>query len=286
MGADAEAAGDLEGARARYQEACDKRSKWCPLATRQAERLRVKEAWKAIAEGRYGRARSLLEDAKGKSKDPAVRGSAEAALRSTELTLGLAWEEASALPVQEEALAKIEALVDGGLPPALFASAKGWLDKNRPAILLGRVKAACSGSGTEGAAERSCMKAGKALARLYPEGSENAEAQALVQAETVRVYPLLKQAEGLLVQRVELYDKDRLVDLCVKKAVTPSEACASQVIGERHLPTPHFLDGVFQKALDAIRDGFYVKAFKERYWRAEHAGEYDPEKWVKPGGEK
>ena len=119
---------------------------------------------------------------------------------------------------------------------------------------------------------------------MHPTSPESTEAQRLVQLDYLRLYPLLKQAEGLLVQRVELYDKDQLVDLCVKKSSTSPEGCEAQVVGARHLPTVHFLDGVFQSKLDEIRDAVFTKALKGRYARAEGVGEYDPEVWAKPPG--
>jgi hypothetical protein len=59
-----------------------------------------------------------------------------------------------------------------------------------------------------------------------------------------------------------------------------------QVVGDRHLPTPSFLDGAWKKKLDEIGDPFFVKALEARYQRAGSAGEYDPEPWPKPPGVK
>src|SRR5262249_30293168 len=156
---------------------------------------------------------------------------------------GLAWEEASALADKEQALAKIEPLADLGVP--VSAKAREWLEKNRPAALLARVKAACAAD-----ARASCAEAGKALATLHPSSPENAEAQRLVQTDYARAFPLLKQAENLLIQRVELYDKDQLVEICTAKSgALNADACAVQVVGDRHLPTVSFLDGAWKKKL-------------------------------------
>src|SRR5262249_47882369 len=149
-GADAEAAGNFAEARARYQEACDKGSKHCPLATRLRERLSVKEAWKAIAAGEYQSAKAALDTAKA-STDPAVQAGAEAASQVSDLVAGLAWEEASALPDKDQALPKIEALADLGAP--VSAGARGWLEKNRPAVLLARLKGACKAGASVSCAE-------------------------------------------------------------------------------------------------------------------------------------
>lgn len=274
-GADAEGAGNLAEARARYQEVCARGSKQCPLATRLIERLSVKEAWKAIADGEYGKAKAAIEAAEGAS-DPGVKAAAEAASRDAEYTSGVAWEEASALADKDQALPKIEALADLGVP--VSEKARAWLAKNRPAVLLARAKAAC-----QAGARVSCAEAGKALATLHPESPENAEAQRLVQADYARVYPLLKQAENLLIQRVELFDKDEIVKLCVERDGTgEADACNTKVVGDRHLPTEAFLDAAWKKKLDEIGDPFFVKSLSDRYARAASAGEQDPEPWPKP----
>jgi hypothetical protein len=170
----------------------------------------------------------------------------------------------------------MEKLTGLGVPVA--AKARAWLEKNRPAILLARVKGACKAG-----ASASCAEAGRALAALHPGSPESAEAQRLVQADYERVHPLLKQAENLLVQRVELYDKDQLVEICTAKSgEANADACAVQVVGDRRLPTPGFLDGAWKKKLEEIGDPFFVKTLEARYGRAAAAGEYDPEPWPKP----
>jgi hypothetical protein len=273
--ADAEAAGNFAEARALYKEACAGGSKHCPLATRLGERLAVKEAWKAIAAGEYGKAKAALEVGQA-ATDPTVKAAAEAAAQTAEYVHGLAWEEASALPDKEQALPKIEALADLGAP--VSAKAREWLEKNRPGVLLARVKGACKAG-----SRVSCAEAGKALTTLHAKSPEDAEAQAIVHADYQRAYPLLKQAENLIIQRVELYDKDRLVDICIEKSgPANADACSVQVVGGRHLPTPSFLGGVWKKKLDEIGDPLFVKTLEARYARAESAGEYDPEPWPKP----
>jgi len=276
-GAEAEAAGNLTEARARYKEVCDKGSKHCPLATKLGERLAVKEAWVALGAADYARARTALELGKA-ATDPAVKAAAEAASLSPDYVQGLAWQEASALPDKGEALPKVEALADLGVTAS--ARAREWLEKNRPGILLARVKVACTAG-----AKVSCAEAGKALATLHPGSPASAEAQQLVQTDYARIHPLLKQAEGLLNQRVELYDKDQLVELCIQRTGSGNaEGCAADVVGTRHLPTPSFLDGAWKKKLDEIGDPSFVKALEARYLRAGNAGEFDPEPWPKPVG--
>ncbi len=99
------------------------------------------------------------------------------------------------------------------------------------------------------------------------------------------MYPLLGQAEGLIVQRVELFDKDRLVEMCTdRNGGAEAGACLAQVVAGRRYPTPSFLDGAWKKKLEEIGDPFFVKALELRYARAASAGEHDPEPWPKPEG--
>jgi hypothetical protein len=281
-GAEAEAASDFAQARTLYQDACAKSPALCPIAIRQAEQVTLKEAWKAIAAGEYDKAKTVVEGAKA-ATDPAVKGAAEAASQDVEYAQGLAWEEASALADKEQALPKIEAIADLGIPVSV--PAREWLAKNRPAILLGRVKVACKAGG-----QGSCAEAGKALATLYASNPENAEAQALVAADYQRVYPLLKQAENLLIQRVEVYDKDQIVQICMSKSSEPSDqahtACESQVVGDRNLPSVGFLEGAWKKKLDEIKDPLFVQGLDARFKRAGSTGELDPAQWLKPAGSK
>jgi hypothetical protein len=278
-GADAEAAGNFAEARARYQEACDKGSKHCPLATRLRERLSVKEAWKALAAGEHDKAKAALDSALG-AGDPAVKAAAEAASQTEDFARWRSFEEAAALPDKDQALAPIEAIADLGVPAA--ARAREWLEKNRPAVLLGRIRIACKAG-----ASVSCAEAGKALAARHPKSPENAEAQRLVEADYERVHPLLKQAENLLIQRVELYDKDILVARCIENMGPENVVtCETTVVGGRRLPTLGFLDGAWKKKMGEIGDPLFVKALEARYARAASSGEYDPEPWPKPAGAK
>jgi hypothetical protein len=277
-GADAEIAGNFAEARAHYQEVCDKGSKQCPLATRLRERTTVKEAWKHIAAGEYGKAKAALDLAKG-ATDPGVIAAVDAALQYDDMVKYREWQEAADLPDKDQALARIEPLAELGVHVA--ARAREWLEKNRPAILLGRIKAACTPGAP--APKASCAEAGKALAALHAQTPENAEAQRLVQADYERIFPLLKQAENLLIQRVELHDKDALVAICTEKGGPDNAAtCESTVVGSRRLPTESFLDGAWKKKLDEIGDPYFVKRLEARYLRAGGAGEYDPEPWPQP----
>jgi hypothetical protein len=274
-GADAEVAGNFAEARAHYQEVCDKGSKHCPLANRLRERATVKEAYKHIKAGELGKAKAALDLAKT-AADPGVLAAADAALKSEEMVRFVEWSEAWQLADKDQALAKIEPLAGLGVPAA--ARAREWLEKNRPAILLERIKTNCKAG-----AKASCAEAGKELAALHPKAAENAEGQRLVKADYERLFPHLKEAENLLIQRIELHDKDALVARCTEKGGPDKGAtCEATVVGARKLPTESFLDGAWKKKMEEIGDPHFVKPFEARYKAAGSAGEYDPELWLPP----
>lgn len=279
-----ESEGKLAEAAAHYGEVCSKGSDLCPTATRLAERLKVKQAWKTIEEGQYTKAKEALQAA-SQSSDGAAKKGAEEALKYFELVHGLAWEEASAMADKKQARAKMEEIA--GLGAQVSPKAREWLAKNRPALLLEQVKAACKPSG-----EGSCAQAGAELSTLHPDSPENAEAKGLVAADYARIYPRLKEAENLLIQRLSLYDRDQLVEVCLEakygNGMSDEEMRAACV--EENSPTPmptvEFLTKAWEKKLAEVGDAYYVKRFQERWERAGDTGELDPEPWPKPEGKK
>jgi hypothetical protein len=241
----------------------------------------VKQAWKLIDEGQYVKASEALKAA-AQSSDPAAKRAAEEALKYFELTQGLAWEEASAMADKKQARSRMEELAVAGAQ--VSAKAREWLEKNRPALLLEQVKAACKPGG-----QGSCVEAGEALRSLHPSSPESAEAKGLVEAEYARIYPRIKEAENLLIQRVEAYDVDKRVDFCAEHSAGRSEERELDCLvflGKQKTPTAKYLTEVWEKKLAEVGDPYYVKRFEGRWKRAGDAGEHDPEPWPKPAGKK
>jgi hypothetical protein len=315
-GAEAEAQGRLADAAALYRAVCDKGSSLCPIAARQAERLKLKEAIGALDEGQYKKAKEALDIALA-SSDAGVKRAAEATLKLPDLEKGLVWEEASTSPNQDEALAKIEALAEAGV--AISPKAKAWVDQNRPQILLGRVKAACHAHGAG-----SCVEAGRALSRLYPASPESAEAQKLVEAEYARSYALLQRADNLVAQWADVCDRIRA---CIaakeeeRASGNPHVDCPNEIessyrehdeVEEEEAPQQEgeadAADGadaakkkeadaaetkgigVIQKEwsakLEEIHDPFFVRSLEARRGLAEKDCVNDPETPPKPAGKK
>jgi len=277
-----ESEGKLAEAAAHYNEVCSKGSSLCPTAAKQVERLKVKQAWKLIDEGQYAKASEALK-ASAQSADAAAKRAAEEALKYFELTQALAWEEASAMPDKNQARVKMEEIAASGAQ--VSPKAREWLAKNRPALLLDQVKAACKPGG-----QGSCAEAGEALSSLHPGSPESAEAKGLVDAEYARIYPRLKEAENLMIQRVGIYDRDQLVEKCMEttEGFDPEshEAECIQANTPTPMPTVEFLTKAWEKKLAEVGDPYYVRRFEERWKRAGDAGEHDPEPWPKPAGKK
>jgi hypothetical protein len=283
--AQAESGSNFAEARTLYGEVCAKAadSPLCPIAKKRAARLVIKEAEKAVDDGQLAKAKELITSASA-SGEAGVKQAAEALQRSAEVTAGLAFEEASAGADKAVARVKMEELAEQHT--AVAPKAREWLAKNSPALLLVELKAACQPDG-----KGSCLELGKRMASGYGQSPEAAEAAKLVEAEYTRAQPLLKQAENLLIQRLEIYNKEKKFNLCLQE-VEPAPGsvvvhlCASEVgvePRETGMFSTSFLDKAWDKKLEEIHDPGHIKRFKERYQVIADRGEYDPEPWPKPG---
>jgi hypothetical protein len=278
-----ESEGKFAEAAAHYEEVCTKGSKLCDTASKLVARLKVKQAWKLIDEGQYVKAAEALK-ASTQSSDPAAKRAAEEALKYFELTQGLAWEEASAMADKKQARPKMEEIAAAGA--LVSPKAREWIAKNRPALLLEQVKAACKPGG-----QGSCAEAGEALSSLHSGSPESAEAKGLVDAEYARIYTRIKEAENLLIQRVAIHDRDKLVERCVENNTSLSpgqdkEQECKEANTPEQMPPIEFLTKAWEKKLSEVGDPYYVKRFEERWTKAGDAGEHDPEPWPKPEGKK
>jgi hypothetical protein len=282
QGAAKEAAGSFKEAADLYRAVCEKGSPLCPIATQRAERIGLKDARRALDEGRYQDAKAAA-DAALKASDAGVKRAAEVMSKLADLEKGLAWEQASASADQGAALPDIEAVAAAGV--AASPKAREWLSKNRPRILLDRVKAACAPTG-----QGSCVTAGADVARRAPASPEAAEAQKLVEADYARIYPKLKDAEGLLSKLAYACAENKRADEahakeCEIEQGIVSFACVRNQEPVQHLPTDK-IAADWKKKLDEIHDPALVKPLEVRWPRAEKECEYDAETPPKPAGAK
>lgn len=270
--AQAEEKGDFAAAAPLYEEVCTRKSPLCDAAKRRKERLSIKRAWKTLDEGHYKDAKAIL-DASVASSDPHTAEESTAMLALPELVQGLAYEDALASADKNATMKAMEGVAT--TPSALAPKAREWLDKNRPALLLTQVKAAC----VPGAAT-SCVESGRRLAELYPEGPEAKEAATLMADNYKRLFPKIKEVETLLIQRVSVFDKDKKFELCKETGATDSD-CDQRATGPGQVPTLSYLESFWKGKLADVGDPYYKKQFEAR-WDKAALGEYDPEPWAKP----
>lgn len=282
-GAAAEAAGSFKEAAELYRAVCEKGSPLCPSATQRAERIGLKDARRALDEGRYKDAKSAI-DAALTASDAGVKRAADVMSKLPDLEKGLVWEQASASSDQGAALPDIEAVAAAGV--AASPQAREWLSKNRPRILLDRVKAACAPEG-----QGSCVALAADIARRAPASPEAAEAQKLAEADYVRVFKLLKDAEGLLSKVAYVCDENRRADVAHEKECqmdnegTVDLWCMRGQAPVEHLPTDK-IAAAWKKKLEEIHDPSFVKPLEVRWLRAEKECDYEAETPPKPAGMK
>ncbi|HRI71654.1 MAG TPA: hypothetical protein PK156_45795 [Polyangium sp.] len=278
---EAEAAGKLADAKTLYADVCkaNEKSPFCSVAKQHAAALAVRESMATIAEGNYAKAK---EQGAAATDGPAKRAY-EALAKTKAMTVWATFEEANAGADKAAARAKMVELAQASSPVA--DKAKEWLAKNGPALLLAEIKSACKADGTG-----SCSDLGKQMAKTYPSAPEATEAQTLVDAEYKRLFPVLKQAEGLIVQRLEVYNWQAKRDLCMKfvdsNAESEVQACG-EAIG---IPTDRgdpfntdFLEKAWKKKLDEVHDPGLIKSLEDRWSKVASTGIYDPANLPKPG---
>ena len=278
---EAEAAGKIAEAKTLYAEVCkaSEKSPFCPIAKEHIEALSVREAIQFANEGNVAKVKEAGASLAGA---PAKRAF-DALGKTKVMSSHAAFEEASAATDKTAARAKMEELATSGSP--VSDKAQEWLAKNGPGLMLAEVKAACKPDGTG-----SCSELGKKIAKTYPSAAEFTEAQGLVDAEYKRLYPVLKQAEGLLVQRLEVFNWQAKRDLCVKlidpNAESEIQGC-SEAVGipsDRGDPfNTDFLERAWKKKLEEVRDPGMIKVLEERWSKIASAGIYDPANLPKPG---
>lgn len=287
-GADAEASGDFVQATTQYRAVCASGSALCPIATRRIEQIQIAHADKALSGGEYKKAKAAIDLALV-SPDAAVKRAAEAMSKLSELEKGVVVEDAWASAKPDEAIATMESLADEGF--AVSPKVKDWVAKNRPRILLDRIKAACTKDGSG-----SCAELGREITRLHPESPESAEASKVVEADYARVFPLLQKAEMLIARQSMLYVVSEKVRWCMWDKTNqaaddmnydkPDEsfraACENDISAE---PLPKVHDA-WEKNLEEIHDSSFTKTLGERLKSAEELGLYEPEPWPKPAGKK
>ncbi|MEP7126783.1 MAG: hypothetical protein ABJE95_37985 [Byssovorax sp.] len=259
----------------------------CASSDRRAAEARITAAEKAMGAGQFLAAERLLILARATADEGAAQKARER-LVSEDLMRGTAYERALTLGKTPAAQKAMEAVAATKTPAA--ALAKAWLDKERPAIVLGVVKAAC-GPEHEG----SCSKATTELRAAALTGPESDEATAIADAEERRIYPLRINAETFLQSFVAESLRNGLLEMCM----APPESMGARVAPdapkviclESHLDPGHCMprekveeqlqyhrinETAWLRAMKAIADPELVAPLEERKKKAQRFTPDDP----------
>ena len=246
----------------------------CASSDRRAAEVRLKAAEKAMSAGQFLAAERLATLAFA-CLDGATAQQAKDRLGSDDLLQGLAYERALARGTPREIQQAMEPIAATKTPAGALATT--WLGKERPAILVGAVKAAC-GPKHEG----SCSKAAAALRAAAITGPESDEAIALAEAEERRIYPIRVNAEVFLKNFVAVAERDDLIATCMATSEGPGEispgsvraTCLDNGLTPNHSAPPEQVAEQLQKhrvnatvwlrAMKSIADPEIVAALEER----------------------
>lgn len=207
----------------------------CTTSDRRASEARFGAAEKAMGAGQFLAAERLLILARGTADEGAAQKARER-LDSEDLMRGAAYERALTLGKTPAAQKAMEAIAATKTPAA--ALAKAWLDKERPAIVLGVIKAAC-GPDHQG----SCSEATAQLRAAALTGPENDEANATADAEERRVFPIRVNAETFLQNFVAESLHNGLIEMCMappdSMGLTAGPASPKLICLDAHLDPGH-----------------------------------------------
>lgn len=280
-----EGQGKLEEAASRFDAVCtrDPEGAACAGADGRSAAARVKAAEKALEEGQYRKGARLLRLALLSADEKAAKDINDR-LAKDDVVQGVRYEEATADPDKRRALAAMEAVAASQAPAA--EKAKAWRERERPALLVEQVKAAC-GPRNPG----SCAKAWAALEALpqKPAGAE--EARGAYEAEQKRVYQARFEAERFLAVFAQRGQKEKELDKCTLRTTGIGFAKEAICRSEVGLPYPHeSFDAdrndasLFRKRLAIIGDPDVVASLNARRKEALETGTYTKVDVKKPAG--
>ncbi len=272
-----EAQGKLEEAAAKLETGCalSPSAEPCPASDAKATETWQKAAEKAVTEGRYRDAERLFHRALLTAANDAEKATIRERIAKGDLVTGLLYERALGIADKAASAALMEDVAKREGPAA--AKAKGWLDKERPPLLVAAVMAAC-GPAHEG----SCTKTWEALQASGAKGPEIDKAQAAAEAEERRVYPLRVQAEGFLPVFLGRYRAKEEMAKCVAQmgdgeSATPEADCAGRLGGgapDDDFDSINNQNTLFRRTLKQIGDAQIVKDFEARRAAAEDQGNF------------
>jgi len=274
-----EAEGKVEEAAQKFEFACAEapRGPECQQSADRATTARLAAADKALREWQYKKAEELLIIAlstadKGAAKD------IEARLVNDELSQGIRYEEALADPDKSRAYKAMEAIAKTSTPAS--EKAKEWIQRERPALLVDQVKAACRPKPTG-----SCSETFAAIVGLADKPPGFDEAKAAYDEEQKRTEKARFEARRFLAVFAQRGKKQKALEQCMtdKAAEIEDEAqrksdCTGEIYegksAHERYDAEKTDDSLFRRRLHIIADPVLVASFEARRKEALETGEY------------
>jgi hypothetical protein len=277
-------------AQANFEEAAQKlelvcaeapESPECKQSAARASGALVTAATKALEKNEFGKAERLLLRALA-TADESTAKDIEARLANEDLASGIRFEQANADTDKARAHQVMNTIAAGNTPAA--ALAKAWIEKERPGLLVGQVKAAC-GPEHEG----SCSETFEKLNALPQKPPGEGEAKAAHDAEQKRTEKVRAELDRFVTVFAQRGKKDLAVATCMTEKASEIEAefqriraCEEEVYADGKSAYERFdarqtEDSLFRRRLATIGDPVIIAAYEARQKGAVTTGE-DPKK--------
>lgn len=291
LGENLEAEGKFEEAAQKFELVCAESPAGpeCPKAAARATNALTTAATKAMEKNEFAKAERLLLRALLDADETAAKG-IEERLGNVELMDGIRYEYAVADADKLRASATMKTLAESASAVAKLASA--WIDKERPGLLVGQVKAAC-GPDHEG----SCTTTFELLDALPQKPAGYDEAKAAYDAEQKRTEKGRAELERFLAVFAQRGKKQLEYEACMAKQSTelPEAAnalsCNLETYTDSKVPFERF-DGqqteenLFRRRLATLNDSALTASYEERRVQALTSGEFPKAAKKAAGGAK
>ncbi len=291
LGENLEAEGKFEEAAQKFELVCAESPAGpeCPKAAARATNALTTAATKAMEKNEFGKAERLLLRALLDADEAAAKG-IEERLGKEDLVDGIRYEYAAADADKQRASATMKTLAESTSPVAKLASA--WMDKERPGLLVGQVKAAC-GADHEG----SCSATFELLEGLPQKPTGYDEAKAAHDAEQKRTEKARGELERFLTVFAQRGKRQLEFDSCLQKKPSEQPAyqnareCNDETSTDSKVPFERFdaqqtEENLFRRRLVTLNDSALSASYEERRVQALTSGEFPKATKKAAGGAK
>lgn len=291
LGENLEAEGKFEEAAQKFELVCAESPAGteCPKAAARATNALTTAATKAMEKNEFGKAERLLLRALLNADEATAKG-IEERLGKEDLIDGIRYEYAAADADKQRASVTMKTLAESNSPAAKLASA--WMDKERPGLVVGQVKAAC-GPDHEG----SCTATFEQLEAMPQKPAGYDEAKAAYDTEQKRNEKGIGELERFLGVFAKRGKRQMDFDACVQKKSSEqpdyqnARECNEETSTDSKVPFERFdsqqtEENLFRRRLATLSDSALTAAYEERRVQALTSGEFPKATKKAPGGAK